>query len=182
MSALLTRIHMAAERGGAAAQDGVQHLEMEPGKPLATAVEKARPSCADDVGHLNGRPRHLLRIVAGVAFPGKRKRVERARGSVQALLRKVEIDGGLFQIAVSEQDLYSPQVRTGFKQMSGEAVTQGVRMDFLPNTGNIGRFSACLPDHLGENRMIGGVPAVAGKQPHSRFPAQTAIVLAQGFK
>ena len=30
--------------------------------------------------------------------------------------------------------------------------------------------------------MIGGVPAVAGKQPHGGFPAQTAIVFAQSFE
>src|SRR3984885_4067502 len=55
-------------------------------------------------------------------------------------------------------------------------------MDLFLNTGKLGRFSARLPDHLGGNRMIGGVPAVAGKQPHGGFPAQTAIVLAQRFE
>ena len=45
-----------------------------------------------------------------------------------------------------------------------------------------GRFSAGRPDDLGGDRMIGGVPAVAGKQPHGGFPPETAPVLAQGFE
>src|SRR6202011_4821442 len=88
---------------------------------------KALSGCADNVGHLDGRPRHLLRTVAGIVFPGQGQRVERARGSVQAFLRKVEIDGGLLQIAIPQQDLDGPQIRSVFQQVSGEAVTQGVR-------------------------------------------------------
>jgi hypothetical protein len=38
------------------------------------------------------------------------------------LLRKVEIDGGLFQIAMPQQDLEGPQIRTVFEQVSGETV------------------------------------------------------------
>ena len=101
MSALGTRIHMAAEGGGTAAQDGVQHFEMEPGEPLSAVLEKALSGCADDIGHFKGRPRHLLRAAACIALPRKRQRVERARSGVQALLRKVEIDCGLFQIAMT---------------------------------------------------------------------------------
>ncbi len=41
----------------------------------------------------------------------------------------MEIDGGLLQVALSEQNLYSPQVRTVFGQMNGEAVTQGESRD-----------------------------------------------------
>jgi hypothetical protein len=93
---------------------------------FSAVFEKALSGCADDVGHLDGRPRHLLRTVAGIVFPGEGQRVERARGSVQAFLRKVEIDGGLFQIAMPQQDLDGPQIRSVFQQVSGEAVTQGV--------------------------------------------------------
>jgi hypothetical protein len=59
-------------------------------------------------------------------FPGEGQRVERARSSIQALLRKVEVDGGLFQIAMAEQNLDRPQVRAVFEQVSGEAVPQGL--------------------------------------------------------
>jgi hypothetical protein len=38
----------------------------------------------------------------------------------------VEIDGGLFQIAMPQQDLDGPQIRSVFQQVSGEAVAQGV--------------------------------------------------------
>ena len=53
----------------------------------------------------------------------------------------MEIDGGLFQIAMAQQDLDGPQIRSVFQQVSGEAVTQGVRMDLLPN-------SRLLPERL----------------------------------
>jgi hypothetical protein len=45
---------------------------------------------------------------------------------VQLPGRDMEINRGLFQIMVAEQELNGSQVRTGFQQMSGEAVTQGV--------------------------------------------------------
>jgi len=108
MSALGTCIHMSAERGGAAAQDCVQYFEAQPGKPLLAALEEAFSGCADDIGHLNGRPRHLLGTVPRIVAPGKRQRVEGTRSGVQALLRKVEIDGGLFQIAMAQQNLDGP--------------------------------------------------------------------------
>ena len=38
----------------------------------------------------------------------------------------MEIDRGLFQIAMAEQNLDGPQVRAGFEQVSGEAVPQGI--------------------------------------------------------
>ncbi len=41
----------------------------------------------------------------------------------------MEINRGLFQIAVSEQNLDSPQVRAVFKQVSGEAVTPMPQVD-----------------------------------------------------
>ena len=97
--------------------------------------KKLFSGCADHIGHLDGWPRHLLRTAAGVAIPRQRQRVERARGSVQVLLREVEIDGGLFQIAMAEQNLDGPQIRAVFKQMSGETMPQGVRMDFLADAG-----------------------------------------------
>ena len=113
---------MSAERCRAAAQDRVQYFQVQPGKPLLAALEESLSGCADHIGHLDGRPRHLLRIGAGIAFSRQRQRVERAGGGVQVLLRKVEINRGLFQIAMAQQNLDSPQIRAIFEQMSGEAV------------------------------------------------------------
>jgi hypothetical protein len=40
MSAGGTLIQMATQRRRAAAQDGIDHFQMQPGKPLSAAVEK----------------------------------------------------------------------------------------------------------------------------------------------
>ena len=99
---------MSAERGRAATQNRVQNFQMEPAEPLLAALEEALSGCADHIGHLDRWPRHLGRTVAGIAIPRQGQRVERARGGVQVLLRKVEIDGGLFQIAMPQQNLDGP--------------------------------------------------------------------------
>jgi hypothetical protein len=99
---------MSAERLGSAAQDRVQHPHVEPGEPLLVALVEAWSCCADHIGHLNGWPRHLLRTAAGISTPGQWQSVERTGRGVQVLLRKVEIDGGLFQIAMTQQNLDGP--------------------------------------------------------------------------
>ena len=57
--------------------------------------------------------------------------VERTRGRAQVLLREVQIDRGLFEITVPEQDLDRAQISTGFEQMRRKAVAQGVWMNLL---------------------------------------------------
>ena len=99
---------MSAERGGAAVQDRPQHLQVQPGKPLLTALEEALSGCADHIGHLEGWPRHLLCTAAVGALGAEEQSVERAGCSVQMLLGKVEVDGGLFQIAMAQQNLNRP--------------------------------------------------------------------------
>jgi hypothetical protein len=47
------------------------------------------------------------------------------------LLREVEIDGGLFEIAMTEQDLDGAEIGPHFEQVRCEAVAQGMRMDVL---------------------------------------------------
>jgi hypothetical protein len=42
------------------------------------------------------------------------------------LLREMEINGGFFQIAMSQQDLDGPQIRSVFQQVSRETVPQGL--------------------------------------------------------
>src|SRR5579872_1433688 len=92
----------------------------------------------------------------------------------------MEIDGSLFQITMPQQNLNGPQIRSVFEQMCGKTVPQCVGMDFLVETGTLRRFSAGNPDDLGRNRMIGGVPAIAGKYPGRWFTAQAAPVFSQG--
>ena len=53
-------IHMAAERGRAAALDSPQHPKMLPGQSGSILLDKTSARCANDVGHLEGWRVHLL--------------------------------------------------------------------------------------------------------------------------
>src|SRR5258708_4096451 len=53
-----TLIHMPAKRSRAAALDGIEQLEMMPGEPPATLVERTS-NYTDHVGHLEGWSLHL---------------------------------------------------------------------------------------------------------------------------
>ena len=82
------------------------------------------------------------------------------------LLREVQIDRGLFEIAMTEQDLDGAQIGSGFEQVRREAVPQGMRMDVpvLKASANRGLLAGC-PEHLGGDRTARRMPPVAGKQP-----------------
>ena len=105
MSATGTRIHMAAERGGSAAQNGGEDLQMQPGEPFPATIEEGVSGGADHVGHLDGWPQHLLRASAVVVFAAQGQSVERTGRGVQMLLGEVEIDRGLLQITMAQQNL-----------------------------------------------------------------------------
>jgi hypothetical protein len=102
MSATGTRIHMAAERGGSAAQNGGEYLQVQPGEPFPAAIEEGVSGGAYYIGHLDGWPRHLFSATAVVTFATQGQSVERTGRSVQVLLGEVEIDGGLFQVAMAQ--------------------------------------------------------------------------------
>ena len=86
MPATGTLIHMAAERGGSAAQNGGEDLQVQPGEPLPAAIEKGVSRCADHIGHLKGRPWHLfwLRQIATVSE--HRQRIQRTGGGAEVPL------------------------------------------------------------------------------------------------
>lgn len=102
-SAARTLIEMTAERGGAAALDGVQDLEVLAGNPLPTVLDESRSRPADEIGHLQRRPLHLS--VSGrfvfLARGRPRQRVQRTGRGAEMALRKVKVDRGLFQITVT---------------------------------------------------------------------------------
>ena len=60
MSAASALIEMSAERGGAAARNGQQHFDMLPGDPLTASFDECVSRSADEIGHLEGWPVHLL--------------------------------------------------------------------------------------------------------------------------
>ena len=126
-------IDVTAERGGAAEDDGGQDLQMQPGEPFPAALVKRGSGCADQVGHLQWWPCHLFR--------GERERVQRAGSGPQMTLRQVEVNHGLAQVGVAEQQLDGAQVGAGFEEMCGEAVSKSVRMQRLVYSCALGGFS-----------------------------------------
>ena len=53
-------IKMTAECGGATARNGQQHFDMLPAEPLAISFDESSSRAADEIGHLQRRPAHLL--------------------------------------------------------------------------------------------------------------------------
>ena len=108
---------MPAQSGGAATLDGSQHLEMSAGDPVTTRFQKGLPRHPDEVGHLQRRPMHLgLSRRFAFLHPGsERQRVQGTRRGTQMAAGKVEVNRRLFQIAVTEQQLDSAQVRSRFQ-------------------------------------------------------------------
>ena len=60
MSAASALIEMSAESGRATPRNGQQHFEMLPGDPLTASFDEGVSRSADEIGHLEGRPIHLL--------------------------------------------------------------------------------------------------------------------------
>src|SRR6202166_5062034 len=51
---------MTAECGGATARNGQQYFDVLPAEPLAILFDESSARAADEIGHLEGRPTHLL--------------------------------------------------------------------------------------------------------------------------
>jgi hypothetical protein len=60
MSTAGALIDMAAECGGATAGNGEQDFDVRPANPLTVALDESSSCRADQVGHLQERPTHLL--------------------------------------------------------------------------------------------------------------------------
>jgi hypothetical protein len=112
-----TLIDVSAERGRAATLDGGQHFQMQPVQPVPVVVDETASCQANQIGHLQRWPDHLFAfgrvVLAFGACEGQR--VEWARRGVQLPCGDMQVYGGLFQIAVGQQQLNGPQVRAGFE-------------------------------------------------------------------
>src|ERR1700751_5522328 len=97
-------------------------------------------------------------------------------------LRKMEVDGGLFEIARAKQNLNGAQIRTRLEKMRGEAVAQGVGMDLFLDARTLDSFLAGVPGCFRIDGPITVVPTVAWKQPCAGFSRQTTPVFAQLLK
>ena len=62
MSAAHALIEMAAERGGSTPPNGPQYFDVLPTEPMAVSFDERLSRSADDVGHLQRRPAHLVLV------------------------------------------------------------------------------------------------------------------------
>ena len=60
MSAARALIEMSAERGGATPRNGQEHFDVLPADPLTASFDEGVSRSADQIGHLEGWPVHLL--------------------------------------------------------------------------------------------------------------------------
>src|SRR5258708_6286897 len=60
MSAAHALIEMTAESGGTTTPNGPQYFHVLPMEPMAVSFDERLSGSADDVGHLQRRPAHLL--------------------------------------------------------------------------------------------------------------------------
>src|SRR6266446_7970780 len=97
MSAASALIEMSAERGGTTARHGQQHFDVLPADPLTVSFDEGVSRSADQIGHLEGWPVHLL-VLWWPVF--QLQRVQRTPGRTEVAFREMEVDGGFFQIAM----------------------------------------------------------------------------------
>jgi len=85
-------VEMPAQCGGTTAHNGPQHFDMLPTEPAAISFDEGSSRGADEIGHLERWPAHLLFQL---------QCIQRTRGRVEMALRKMQVDGGLFKIPMA---------------------------------------------------------------------------------
>jgi hypothetical protein len=104
-------IKMPAQGSGATARDGSQHFEVLPGDPSMAALDESASRGANQIGHLEWRPVHLLSLWRLIF---QLERVPRTGGGVEMSSWEMEVDGGFFQIVMSQEQLNGAQVSAVF--------------------------------------------------------------------
>jgi hypothetical protein len=97
MSAASALIEMSAERGSATPRNRQEHFDVLPGDPLTASFDEGVSRSADQIGHLQGWPIHLL-VLWWPVF--QLQRVQRTPGRTEVTFREMEVDSGFFQIAM----------------------------------------------------------------------------------
>src|SRR5215472_2971237 len=101
------------------------------------------------------------------------QRIQRTAGGVEMTPGQMQVDRGLFQVTMTQQQLYGSQVGASLEQMCREAATQGMGMDvFVLQPGALCSALASRPKNLRGDRVVCRVPSVSGKQPGRRFAPQ----------
>src|SRR6267143_7116336 len=109
MSATGTLIEMTTEGGGTTPANGQQYFDVLPTEPVAISFDEGISRGADQIGHLERWPGHLL-LLRRRTF--ERQRIQGTRGRMQVTLGEMQVAGRLFQIVMTQQDLNGAQVST----------------------------------------------------------------------
>ena len=93
---------------------------------------------------------------------------------------KVQVDDGVFELNVAEQELNGAQIRACFQQMSCVGMSKQVGVNTLFEAGPLGGELTGIPDNLGGKRLI-RTPVVDGAWKQPRLWLHPAPVLPQGL-
>ena len=94
----------------------------------------------------SGWPCHLLRRLE--SRKAANFSVSSGLAVASIALGKVQVERGLFQVAMAQQHLDGAQIGAVFEQMSGEAVPQGMRMDLISEYRRVRRPRGRHARHL----------------------------------
>ena len=105
-------VEMTAQCGGTTPLNGSQHFDMLPTEPVAISFDESPSRSAEDVGHLQRRPAHL--VLAGWLVV-QRERIQRTRCCAQVTFGKMKIDRRFFEVLMTEQELNGAEISAGFE-------------------------------------------------------------------
>ena len=125
---------MSTEHSGPAMQNRAQHFQMQPGEPTLATLEETLSGCADNISHLHGWRRHLLGLGGPATVAEDGQRIQRADGRIEVSLRNVQINRGLFNVAVTQQHLNGFEVHSFLEPMGRYGVPDRVRSNLCCKT------------------------------------------------
>src|SRR5215469_14285734 len=155
-------IDMTAQCGRTTPLNGQQHLDVLPTNPGAVSFDEGGSRGADEIGHLERWPAHLL-LVWRLAL--ERQGVQRTRGRMQMTFREMQVDHRLSQIVMAQQDLNRAEIGVGFKMVRGKTVPESMRMHSFLKAGPPGGLGAGMPNGFRIDRLIPAMVDLAGKEP-----------------
>src|ERR1700730_4849333 len=176
MPAARALVEMPAKGSSATPPNGQKHLDVLPANPVAAPFDECVACDADEIGHLQRWPAHLF---VPVLFVFQLQRIQRTRSRMEVAIGKMQVHGGLFQIAMAQQNLNRADMRARFEEMRGEAVAQSVRVQIFLDARSLSGFLARIPNRFRVDRPITAMVAVARKQPYASLSSQPGPVLAE---
>jgi hypothetical protein len=97
-------------------------------------------------------------------------------------LGEVQVEGGFFQICMTQENLNGSEIGTSLEQMRGKTVPQRMRMDTFLDVRSLGGVMTRMPNGFRIDGLITTVAVVAGKEPLAGFSPQAVPMGAELFK